>query len=100
MDDARAMSLAESVRDLRQNAEQLVEGRVVIDHRAERLPVDQLHGDVVNDVRGSLCCLSIGRILDSSLTDLVDCHDVRMVERGGGLRLLNETANALGVAQY
>ena len=47
---------------------------------AQRDAVDKLHRDEVHAI---------------VLADLIDVRDVRMIERGRGLRLLNEAAHAI-----
>ena len=59
--------------------------RFTFDAMFERLAVHELHGD---------------KLLTALLSDVVNGADVRMVERGGGLRFALETLKGLEVARH
>src|SRR3954462_12609413 len=58
------------------------------DQPVHRFAGNELHGYEVGD----------SEIGEPGLADVVDSDDVRMIERGGGLGFLDETALALGIA--
>jgi hypothetical protein len=82
MRDATLVSAAEDVGDFRGDAERLAQLHRSAGHEtAQRLAFDELHRDVGD------------RILAA---DVVDGHDVRMIESRGGARLLLEAPERLG----
>jgi len=68
-------------------------GLLVVDEARQRLPLDQLHRDELHGkrVRGG----DAVRRPDDVLSDLVDRHDVRVAEGGGGFRLEHEAPDPL-----
>ena len=83
------MRLRKALGCLRERLELLLEREVgAEDLRPESLTLDQLHRDVVRTAT------ALGS-RDHGLPDLVDRHDVRMVQRGGCLRLLDEACDQL-----
>ena len=80
VNDARGMSLGEPVGHLSGNREQLRDRETTgMKQPPQRLAVDQLHDDVRDGI---------------DLSDLVDGHDVRVVQSGGGSRLPLEPLQA------
>ena len=83
MDDPGGVRLREAVGHLRGDGKELSHrSRAGAEDLAQRLAVDELHGDV-------------GRA--ALATDLVERHDVRMVERGRGARLVGEARQPLRI---
>src|SRR5207244_13185968 len=81
MDDARGMCFCESVSNVLQVAQKLREISVLfMNELTQRKAIDEFHRDEVHVV---------------SFTNFVDVRDVRMVQRGGSLRLLSETPHAV-----
>ena len=86
VDDPALVRLRDRFRDLRQRLEQLRQTRAVVDARAQRRAVDELH----RDVRNSL-------VVNLRLIDRVDVDDVRMIERRSRARLLAKALQAVGI---
>ena len=83
MDDAGGVGAGERVGDLLGVAQAAAEGQRPLSHALlEGLPGDELHDDEV---------LAVG------LHDVVHGHDAGVLERGGGLRLVDEPLPALRV---
>ena len=83
MDDAGRVGGGERVRQRDRDPQRLAEAHPLArDEALQRLARDELHDDVVD---------ALGRL------DLVDRDDVRVVERGGGAGLLDETGAAVRV---
>ena len=83
VDDAARVRGGERVRDRNRNPQRLVEAHPLArNERIEALAADVLHHDEV---------VAVGRL------DLVDRDDVRVVEGGGRLRLLDKAATAVRV---
>ena len=81
MDDARGMCFCESVSNVLQVAQKLREISVlVMNELTQRQAINEFHGDEVQAI---------------SFTNFVDVRDVRMVQRGGSLRLLSETPHSI-----
>jgi hypothetical protein len=95
--DAGGVRLGQPVRGLGEDLQPPRERWMPGEKLAKRLPFDELHGDVVQ-LLGAL--LRGGRLHDvrgPGLPDLVDGHDVRVIQRGRGLRLLREAVDPLAV---
>jgi hypothetical protein len=85
MNDAGCMSRGECARDLRSHIENFAELYRRVPHAlAQRLAVNELHGDEVRPV---------------ALTNLMDGRNVGMIERSRSFRFLNETAHAVLVCR-
>jgi hypothetical protein len=83
MDDAGRVRRGHAVGNLHRDVEQRPDGDdAAFDRRDQRLAVDQLGGDVRDAVVGA---------------DVVNGEDVRMIQRGGGVRLLLEACVPAGV---
>src|SRR5947207_2971099 len=81
MDDGRRMCFCESVSNLLQVAQKLREiGVLVMNELAQRQAINEFHRNEVQAI---------------SFTNFVDVRDVRMVQRGGCLRLLSETPHSI-----
>ncbi len=79
--DARGVRPAEPLRDLRADRHRPRQGQGAgREQLPQALPLDELHRDPRDASR---------------LPDVVDRHDVRMIQRGGGARLLLEAPQAL-----
>ena len=77
MDDARRVGPGEGVRDLRRGQEKALHGQWAARHElSHRGALHELHDDV-REIAG--------------LSDLVDGHDVRMIQGGRGASLLLES---------
>ena len=85
MDDAHAVGARESVHELRAEIHEAADGHGALrEDLPQGLSRDELHREV-RHARG--------------LPDLVDGHDVRMIQRGGRARLLREPEESLAVRQ-
>src|SRR5436309_15520286 len=83
MDDARGVCFCESVSNVLQVAQKLREISVLLmNELTQRKAINELHRDEVHAF---------------VLTNFVDVRDVRMIQRGGGLRLLSETPHPIFV---
>src|SRR5437868_15504401 len=77
VDDARGMRFCESFSYVLQVAQKLRKiGLLLMNQLTQRQTINEFHRDEVHDI---------------SFTNFVDVRDVRMIQRGGGLRLLSET---------
>ena len=81
MDHAALVRAGQHVGHLRRDAQSFLQrNRALQDRRSKRLTLDHLHGDVCD-------------VVDAA--DVVDGHDVRMIERRGRARFLLEAAEQL-----
>src|SRR5713226_3223252 len=81
MNDAGGVGLGQTLSHLLQISQQLSEfGSLPMNLFAQREAVDKLHRDEMHTLL---------------LADFVDVRDVRMIERRGGLRLLDKAAHAI-----
>src|ERR1041385_8903242 len=95
--DAGGVRLRQAVRGLREDLQPPRERGLPGEEVAQRLPFDELHGDVVQLLGPLLRGDRLHDVRRARLPDLVDGDDVRMVERGRGLRFLREAVDALAV---
>src|SRR5437762_11028305 len=81
MDDARGMRFCQPVSNLLQVAQKLREISLLLMNKlTQRKAINEFHGDEVQAI---------------SFTNLVDVRNVRMIQRGGSLRLLSETPHSI-----
>jgi hypothetical protein len=99
VNDPGAVRFAESVRDLGQDFDRAAERETVLQRLAQRLALDQLHGDVVH-FGPALRALADRLYVHDRLgvSDLVNADDVRVAESRGRARFVGEAADALPVA--
>src|SRR2546425_326726 len=85
MHDAGSVGLSEPFSDVLQVAQQLPQIGLIVDSIAESLAIYEFHRDEVRAI---------------AFANFVDVSDVRMIERGRGLRFLFEASHPIAIGSH